>query len=81
MKKVLFLLICLCLFLAVSCSKGDDTTGDATTKYTLVTHDGTVFKNMTKVDYGYRSAVVHGYLPDGTKIWASGNWYVIRESQ
>ena len=76
MKKVLFILICLCLFLAVSCSKGDDTT-----KYTLVTHDGTVFKNMTKIQYGYQSAVVHGYLPDGTKVWASGNWYVIRENQ
>ena len=76
MKKVLFVLICLCALLVVSCSKGGDTT-----KYTLVTHDGTVFKNMTKVDYGTYSGVVHGYLPDGTKIWASGNWYVIREKQ
>lgn len=75
MKKVLFVLICLCALLVVSCSKGDSTTE----KYTLVTHDGAVFKNMTKVDYGTYSGVVHGYLPDGTKVWASGNWYVIRE--
>ena len=76
MKKVIFLLICLCVVLVVSCSEGDDTT-----KYTLVTHDGTVFKNMTDLTYGYHSAVVYGYLPDGTKIWAGGNWYVIREKQ
>lgn len=80
MKKVLFLLICLCALLVVSCSKGDDTTGDVTTKYTLVTHDGTVFTNVTHLSYG-TSAVVHGYLPDGTKVWASGNWYVIRENR
>lgn len=80
MKKVILVLTCLCLFLAVSCSNADSTTENDTTRYTLVTHDGTVFKNMTKVAYG-TSAVIQGYLPDGTKVWASGNWYVIREKR
>jgi len=84
MRKMVIALICLCLFLAVSCSKGDNTAVEKSAseyRYTLVTHDGTVFKNMTKVDYGTYSGVVRGYLPDGTKIWAGGNWYVIREKK
>ena len=83
MKKVILVLICLCLFLAMSCSNTDSTTEeDSTDKYrcTIVTHDGTVFTDVTGLSYG-SSAVIHGYLPDGTKIWASGNWYVIREKQ
>lgn len=83
MKKVILVLICLCLFLAMSCSNADSTPGDGSTdKYrcTIVMHDGTVFTDVTGLSYG-SSAVVHGYLPDGTKIWASGNWYVIREKQ
>jgi len=81
MRKMVIALICLCLFLAVSCSKGDNTAVEKSAsgyRYTLVTHDGTVFKNMTDLTYG-TGAVVRGYLPDGTKIWAGGNWYVIRE--
>ena len=80
MKKAILVLICLCLFLAMSCSNEDSTAGEGSTgeyRYTIVMHDGKVFTNVTQLSYG-TSAVVHGYLPDGTKIWASGNWYVIR---
>ena len=79
MKKVVVILICLCLFLAVSCSKNEGNE-DNRYIYTLVTHDGTVFKNLMGSSF-YRTGVVMGYLPDGTKVWASGNWYVIRENR
>ena len=78
MKKVVVILICLCLFLAVSCSKNE---GNEDNRYicTLVTYDGTVFKNLTKASYLH--GTVRGYLPDGSKVWANGNWYVIRENR
>lgn len=73
MKKLFILIILVCFILLItSCG---NVIPERT--YTVTLYDGRVLKGVRNIDI--TNGKLKGYLPDGAKIYAHGNWYLIEE--